>query len=182
MSPPTDLPQTKSYITTHTEDGSSVYSDQFGDVPQNKTMGHSKSIFADIHHAPTIPVAVDPSSVDNDLKATEDYIATNQKASGIFPGPSTVFRRVDFPPGAVSPMHQTLSVDYGIVLAGEVELTLESGEKRVIKAGDTIIQRATMHQWRNLHETEWCRMVFIMMPTEELVVGGKKLEEEYRFA
>lgn len=75
-------------------------------------------------------------------------------------------------------------MDYGIVTAGEIELTLDSGESeevRVLRTGDTMVQRATMHCWRNVSETEWCRMVFVMMPVEEVVVGGKVLEEEYRF-
>lgn len=77
-------------------------------------------------------------------------------------------------------MHRTLSVDYATVVEGSVELILESGESRVLKAGDTIVQRATMHQWKNASQTEWCRMTVVMMPIEEFVVDGKKLEQEFR--
>jgi len=77
-------------------------------------------------------------------------------------------------------MHRTLSVDYGVVVEGSIELTLESGESRILERGDTVVQRATMHQWRNRSETEWCRMVFVMMPCEDLVVNGETLKQEFR--
>jgi quercetin dioxygenase-like cupin family protein len=181
MSHPTHLPPTNSYITDHTLDGSSIFSTEIADTPQYKALLPSSTIIADLHHAPKIPVPISPADSNNDLTATVALIQTNTHAARVFPEPSSVFRRIDFPPGAVSPMHRTISVDYGIVLAGEVELSLESGEKRIMKTGDTVVQRATMHQWKNVSETEWCRMVFVMMPAEELVVGGKKLEEEYKF-
>jgi quercetin dioxygenase-like cupin family protein len=181
MSHPADLPALNSYITDHTEDGASVFSTEFGDEPHYKTFPPSSTIMADIHHSPQIPVSLLPNDPDNDLKATASLISTNTHAAKVFPEASTVFRRIDSPPGAVTPMHRTISVDYGVVISGEVELILESGEKRILKAGDTVVQRATMHQWRNLSKTEWCRMLFVMMPAKELVVAGKQLEEEYRF-
>jgi len=39
------------------------------------------------------------------------------------------------PPGASSPMHTTKSIDYGIVVEGEIELELDSGERTVLKSG-----------------------------------------------
>lgn len=169
------------YVTTHSPVGESVFSTELGNPPRYKSLPPSTTIMADLHHSPSIPVALDPSSPNFDLKASAELISTNNKAAKFFPESSTVFRRIDFPPGAVSPMHRTISVDYGVVVAGEVELSLESGEKRVLKTGDTMIQRATMHQWKNLSDTEWCRMVFVMMPSQAVVVGGKVLQEEYRF-
>jgi len=47
-------------------------------------------------------------------------------------------------------MHRTVSLDYGIVLEGDVELVLDSGEKRAMKQGDVAIQRGTNHAWRNM--------------------------------
>ena len=46
-------------------------------------------------------------------------------------------------------MHRTMSLDYGVVLQGEVELLLDSGEVRLLAAGDVAVQRGTMHAWRN---------------------------------
>jgi quercetin dioxygenase-like cupin family protein len=57
-----------------------------------------------------------------------------------------------------------------------VELILDSGEMRVLKTGDVVIQRGTMHQWRNTSETEVARMVAVLLPAEEVKVGGKPVE------
>lgn len=46
-------------------------------------------------------------------------------------------------------MHCTPTLDYGVVLEGEVWLELDDGEQRLLKAGDVVIQQATRHAWRN---------------------------------
>jgi quercetin dioxygenase-like cupin family protein len=60
---------------------------------------------------------------------------------------------IDFAPNEISPMHRALSIDYGVVLEGEFELILDSGERRIMRQGDVSIQHATGHQWRNLTGT-----------------------------
>ncbi|MCJ1392595.1 hypothetical protein MMC18_005465 [Xylographa bjoerkii] len=75
-------------------------------------------------------------------------------------------------------MHRTQSLDYGIVVSGEVELILDSGETRTMRQGDVAVQRGTMHAWRNKSETEWCRMVFVLIASEEVVVEGRVLPED----
>jgi quercetin dioxygenase-like cupin family protein len=75
-------------------------------------------------------------------------------------------------------MHRTVSLDYGAVLEGEVELLLDSGERRMMKRGDVAIQRGTMHQWINHSETEWCRMLFVLQESKPLEVAGQTFEEE----
>ncbi|MCS6946452.1 MAG: cupin domain-containing protein, partial [Steroidobacteraceae bacterium] len=62
------------------------------------------------------------------------------------PGGS-VLRIVDFAPNSRSPMHRTHSLDYGIVLAGELDLELDSGERRHLRTGDVVVQRGTNHAW-----------------------------------
>ena len=58
------------------------------------------------------------------------------------------------PPGATNPIHRTVSLDYGVVLEGEIEVMLDLGELRLLKCGDLAVQRATMHTWRNTSSTE----------------------------
>lgn len=177
MADPSNLPTGKNYITTHTDTGSSIFTTEIADTPKYKTLPKTETMFADLHHALEIPV-----SLSTDITATQNLIQTNTIISKAFPGPNVVFRRTDTPPGGVSPMHRTITVDYGIVLEGEVILTLESGEERTLRKGDTVVQRATMHSWRNGSETEWCRMIFVMMPAEPLSFGGMELREEFRFS
>ncbi|MCF6406384.1 cupin domain-containing protein [Chitinophaga filiformis] len=61
-------------------------------------------------------------------------------------------------------MHRTKTVDYGIVLEGEITLVLDQ-EETVIQAGDIIIQNGTNHAWAN-RSGKICRMVFILIDGE----------------
>ena len=89
----------------------------------------------------------------------------------------SVIRTVDMFPGEESPMHRTNSVDYGIVLSGEVELELDSGEVKRLGPGDIIVQRGTMHLWRNPSQTETCRIAFILIEASAAKVDGEELPE-----
>ena len=75
-------------------------------------------------------------------------------------------------------MHRTVSLDYGIVLEGELELVLDSGETRAMKPGDIAVQRGTNHAWRNSSESKWARMIFVLLPGAPLEVAGKMLGED----
>ncbi|MBN7796209.1 cupin domain-containing protein [Parahaliea mediterranea] len=46
-------------------------------------------------------------------------------------------------------MHTTDSVDFGVVLEGEIHLELDDGAERVLRAGDCVVQNGTRHAWRN---------------------------------
>lgn len=59
-----------------------------------------------------------------------------------------------------------------------VELILDSGETRILKTGDVVVQRGTMHQWRNNSETEVARMIAVLLPADEVKVDGKAVEGE----
>ncbi len=58
-------------------------------------------------------------------------------------------------------MHRTETVDYGIVVAGEVWLVLDEDEVR-LSVGDVVVQRGTSHAWSNRTD-EMARMVFILL-------------------
>jgi mannose-6-phosphate isomerase-like protein (cupin superfamily) len=105
----------------------------------------------------------------------------------------TKFRVVEFPPldaaseakmepgflmkavGAVAParglavkhplMHRTRSVDYAVVLSGEIDMMLDDTVVH-LKPGDTIVQQATNHAWVN-HGTEMCRILFVLMDSKQ---------------
>jgi quercetin dioxygenase-like cupin family protein len=80
----------------------------------------------------------------------------------IAPGPNgTVLRVVELPPGGRSPMHRTQTIDYGIVLSGEVYLVLDDSEV-ALGAGDIVIQRGTDHAWDNRSAAP-ARMLFILL-------------------
>jgi quercetin dioxygenase-like cupin family protein len=80
----------------------------------------------------------------------------------VAPAPNgTTLRINELPPGAASPMHRTETVDYGIVLDGEVVLVLDDGET-VLRAGDVVVQRGTSHRWENRSGAA-ARMAFILI-------------------
>ena len=91
----------------------------------------------------------------------------------------TVCRIVDFSPGRDAIMHRTISLDYGVVVEGTVELILDSGEVHQMERGDVAVQRATMHGWRNPSQHEWARMLFVLNGCEPLrTKSGLSLNEE----
>ena len=76
-------------------------------------------------------------------------------------------------------MHRTLSLDYGVVLYGEITMKLDSGDETIIRAGDYILQRGTMHRWYN-HTKVPCRMLVVMVGSEKVVTDdGKELDEYF---
>jgi mannose-6-phosphate isomerase-like protein (cupin superfamily) len=67
--------------------------------------------------------------------------------------------------GAPHPlMHRTQTIDYGIVIEGELTMILDRGEVTV-KAGDIVIQRGTNHAWAN-RTNKICRVAFILIDGE----------------
>lgn len=90
----------------------------------------------------------------------------------------SVMRVVDMAPGSTSPMHRTTSIDYGIVLRGQVEAIMDSGDSVLLNKDDIFVQRGTMHAWRNTSETEYARMIYILMSSKPIEVNGKTLKED----
>ena len=76
-------------------------------------------------------------------------------------------------------MHRTVSLDYGVVLIGEVEVILDNGVSQLLKTSDVCIQRGTMHAWRNASSTEWARMLYVLQPSKAIEINGKELKEDY---
>jgi quercetin dioxygenase-like cupin family protein len=86
----------------------------------------------------------------------------------------SVLRVVDIPPGQHSPMHRTYSVDYGIVLAGELDMELDGGSCTHLRAGDIVVQRGTNHRWVNRSSSP-VRVAFVLIAAQPLTVDGRAL-------
>ena len=63
-------------------------------------------------------------------------------------------------------MHRTRSVDYGVVLSGEIDMLVDEEEVH-LNAGDVIVQRGTNHAWAN-RGTEPCRIAFILIDAQKI--------------
>jgi len=74
--------------------------------------------------------------------------------------------------------HRTQTVDYIVVLEGELELSLDAGEKRAMKKGDVVVQRAAMHKWKNLSRTEGARYLAVALGAEGAVEGAMEFGGE----
>ena len=125
-----------------------------------------------------------------DYSSKDDRAQT--KVGLIPPANGTIFRIVDFPPmkpevekmdvntmmkvvGDHAPakgapvrhpmMHRTRSLDYAIIMSGEIDMLLDDGEVH-LKAGDVVVQQATNHAWVNRGK-DVCRIAFILMDGRE---------------
>jgi quercetin dioxygenase-like cupin family protein len=74
-------------------------------------------------------------------------------------------------------MHRTVTIDYAVVLSGEIVLQLDNGEEKTLHAGDTLVQGGANHAWVNRADAP-CRMLFVMLAAEKIVTkDGTVLEE-----
>lgn len=73
----------------------------------------------------------------------------------------SVFRITRYDPGVAPRNHATQTIDYAIVLAGQIDMELETGTVK-LKQGDVLVQRGTVHNWVN-RGTEPCVVAFILL-------------------
>jgi len=165
------LPKTYRFITDHDSNGKAIFSDRVDEEQRWQSIGKDAN-FALNYTTSNNPVSF---SANKDIGNYEGYL--QNKPGLTIPGGS-VLRVVDMAPGILSPMHRTVSIDYGVVLEGEVSLELDSGETRLMRRGDISIQRGTNHAWRNESKTEWARMMYVLLESEPLEIGGQKLDED----
>src|SRR5690242_19638166 len=88
----------------------------------------------------------------------------------------TVFRVVEFAPGIVPRVHRTDSVDYAVVISGEIDMVLDNSVVH-LKAGDVLVQRGTIHNWVNRGSVP-CVIAFVLIDAKPVEVGGKVLQAQ----
>ena len=106
--------------------------------------------------------------IDND--ASED---TSGRRTGTTLPNGTVFRVVEFGPGVAPRNHRTDSIDYAVVISGEIDMMLDDQTVH-LKAGDVLVQRGTIHNWVN-NGSEPCRIAFALIDAKAVTAGGKLL-------
>ena len=62
-------------------------------------------------------------------------------------------------------MHRTKTIDYALILSGEIDLLLDDSEVH-LKLGDVVIQRGTNHAWVN-RGNQPCQIAFVMLDAKE---------------
>lgn len=149
-------------VTAHDDKGLSVV--RSVDVLTPSLIDSGDAAFQLVWTTPTVPV---------DLNADVDGpMPVGKTLTG-----GSVIRIVDMQPGKSSPMHRSYSIDYGVVLSGQLELVLDGGDVVPLRAGDVVVQRATNHLWRNPSAVAVCRIAFILIESAPVIVGGQVLPE-----
>jgi quercetin dioxygenase-like cupin family protein len=87
-----------------------------------------------------------------------------------------VFRVVEFSPGVSARNHRTDSIDFAVVMSGEIDMQLDD-EQVHLKAGDVLVQRGTIHNWDN-RGSEPCVIAFCLVDAKPVAIGGKTLHAE----
>ena len=87
----------------------------------------------------------------------------------------SVFGIVKWEPGSTPRMHRTLTLDYGVILQGSVVLQLDDGVEVELKAGDTFVQRGTVHAWDNRGTVD-CICAVAMVDAKPVKVGKRRLD------
>ena len=156
-------------VTGHDADGTSVFLSD-GPPPVTRTAADG-AVFHELWSTDATPAPVAP-----------DEPEPTERDLTVPPGPNgTKIRINEIPPGAASPMHRTETIDYGVVLSGEIVLVLDDSET-VLRAGDVVVQRGTDHRWEN-RSAEVTRVAFILIDgafTDDLRarIGDPELMEE----
>ena len=102
-----------------------------------------------------------------------DGDAALKKVGTTLPG-GTVFRVVEFSPGVSPRVHRTDSIDYAVIVSGEIDMELEKGAEVHLKAGDVLVQRGTVHNWINRGKAP-CVIAFALIDAKPATAGGKTL-------
>lgn len=128
-----------------------------------------------------------PGSVSRLMWVTEEMPADISIGEGIEdmgarilgtppPANGTRFTINDIPPGRPGRMHRTETIDYAIVLAGEIDMDMDDSTVK-LKAGDVLIQRGTNHAWVN-RGRETARIAFVLVDAKPLGIGHPRLRED----
>jgi quercetin dioxygenase-like cupin family protein len=156
------LPPVQRVVTGHDASGRAVFKSE--DFSPTKNIPTGDAAFLLVWTTKTVPA-------DNN-----DETDGRERDAGITLNEGSVIRVVDMYPGQASPFHRTNSIDYGIVLEGEIELELDDGAKKTIQQGGIIVQRGTNHLWRNTSD-RICRIAFILIEAPAYLHNGVPLTE-----
>jgi mannose-6-phosphate isomerase-like protein (cupin superfamily) len=114
---------------------------------------------------------------------TEGYPVSNDgdedagRRDGTIPLPNgTVFRVIKYDPGVAPRMHRTDSIDYCVVMSGEIDMRLDD-ETVHLKTGDVVVQRGTIHDWVN-NGTEPCVIAFVLIDAQPVQTVAGQLKAQ----
>ena len=123
--------------------------------------------------------STDAMPVDNapaaDAAQRKGFIKVHNAYNYIGSGQGTAFRITEWHPGHPRFTHRTQTVDYDVVLSGEIDLELDDGQTVHLKAGDSVVLRGCTHTWVNRGSTP-AVTAFILVDAQPVAIGGKTLQ------
>ena len=167
-------------VTGHDGTGRSVVQE---DGPPERVVtlgGDSGTVFHEIWNTRATPAAIDRASGEPgepgllllppkggtririlDIPPDDGSVAAlpREAVRALFEAIGAGHALADDPPHPL--MHRTETVDYGIVLEGELVLILDAGET-VVRSGDVVVQRGTSHAWANRSQAN-ARIAFVLI-------------------
>ena len=156
-----NVPSIRRVVTGHDDQGKAIV--MIDEVCSHFRQGRGNAFVCNIWTTDTVPA-------DND--GNTDGGKREGKFTMIENG--SVFRILDFRPGVEARMHRTDSIDYLVVMKGEIDMELDDGDEVHLKAGDVMVQRGTIHNWIN-RGTETCVIAVILIHANPVEAGGKTL-------
>ena len=123
-----------------------------------------------------------PGNEGHGIWATDVYPAdlnTDADGKAMEPGPpgsmASKIRVTKYSPGVTARMHRTHSLDYVVIMKGEIDMELDDGVIVHLKEGDVCVQHGAIHNWIN-NGTEPCVIAFTLLAADPVVINGKELE------
>ena len=146
-------------VTGHDDQGRAkvLIDEQVTNVTQSRPGANASVIWSSVGF---------PVDNDGDHDPSHEKIATTLDNGA-------VFRVVSFGPGVSPRNHRTDSIDFAVVMSGEIDMELDVGSVR-LKAGDVLVQRGTIHNWVNKGK-EPCVIAFTLVSSKPVAAGGKAL-------
>lgn len=131
--------------------------------------------------------STDRMPVDNSAEAESSqragFVYTDRNAelksnNYVRTGGGVLLRIDEFQAGHPPHRHRTATLDYGIVMSGEIDLDLENDEVVHLKAGDIVVERGTKHNWMNRSAAP-CVILAVMIDATPVEVDRQVLGTQY---
>jgi quercetin dioxygenase-like cupin family protein len=155
---PLKVPPVRRVITGH--DSSKTAQVIRDDVAQNVNVRPQASSTT-IWCTEAVPVKIHPYQDGEDMGARRITSGT--------PPNGTRFMIMDLFPGCQGAMHRTDTVDYVMVMEGEVEMRMDDS-RVLLKAGDVLVQQGTNHAWTNPTDKH-ARLAIVLVDAQPLGEG-----------
>ena len=135
-------------VTGHDQNGKAIV--KIDDVASNTSSARPKLSQQLIWTTNDLPVVFNEDDEDNGARDI-----------GVTVSGGSVFRVMEYQPGIGPRVHRTDSIDYAIVLSGEIDMEMDDTVVH-LKTGDVLVQRGTIHNWINNGKVS-CIIAFIMI-------------------